>query len=102
MVTTPGGVIVSTECDNSNSNVSSLKVLRYDASSTATSLNATAEWNLTADLPSAAANSGLEAVSWIPDSYLTAHGFHDEHTNTAYDPAAYSGHGSGRAPRRSL
>ncbi|WP_368861913.1 lamin tail domain-containing protein [Frankia gtarii] len=95
VVTTPDGVVVSTERDNSNSGVSLLKVLRYDGSSTATSLTATAEWNLTSDLPAVAANSGLEAISWIPDSYLTAHGFHDEHTNTAYDPAAYSGHGSG-------
>ncbi|EIV96576.1 hypothetical protein FraQA3DRAFT_6480 [Frankia sp. QA3] len=95
VVTTPDGVVVATERDNSNSGVSLLKVLRYDVSSTATSLNATAEWNLTSDLPAVAANSGLEAVSWIPDTYLTAHGFHDEHTNTAYDPGAYPGHGSG-------
>ncbi|WP_374215858.1 lamin tail domain-containing protein [Frankia sp. AiPs1] len=95
VVSTPDGVVVATERDNSNSGTSLLKVLRYDGSSTATSLTATAEWNLTADLPSVAANSGLEAISWIPDTYLTAHGFHDEHTNTAYDPGAYPGHGSG-------
>ncbi|SNQ46215.1 conserved exported hypothetical protein [Frankia canadensis] len=92
---TPDGMVVSTERDNSHDTVSLLKVLRYDASSTASSLTATAEWNLTADLPAVAANSGLEAISWIPDSYLTAHGFRDDHTGAVYDPATYAGHGSG-------
>lgn len=95
VVATPDGILVSTERDNDNDNVSLLKVLRYNGSSTATSLNATAEWNLTADLPAAAANSGLESIAWVADSYLTAHGFLDEHTNAAYNPANYSGHGTG-------
>ncbi|MEX5631696.1 lamin tail domain-containing protein [Parafrankia sp. FMc2] len=95
VVITPDGALVATERNNSSDSTSLLKVLRYDIASTATSLNATAEWNLTADLPAVAANSGLEAISWIPDSYLTAHGFHDEHAGAVYTPAAYPGHGSG-------
>ncbi|MEU5696780.1 lamin tail domain-containing protein [Actinosynnema sp. NPDC020468] len=95
VVATPDGLFVSTERDNNVSGTSALKVLRYDPASTATTLNATGEWNLTADLPSVAANSGLEAISWIPDSYLTAHGFRDQHTGAAYTPASYPNHGTG-------
>ncbi|GAA4560830.1 hypothetical protein GCM10023193_21950 [Planotetraspora kaengkrachanensis] len=90
-----GGVFVSTERNNANSGVSRPEILRFDPAGTATSLSATREWNLTADLPAVAANSGLEAISWIPDSYLTSHGFRDEHTGAAYDPGAYPGHGDG-------
>ncbi|WP_329138636.1 lamin tail domain-containing protein [Streptomyces sp. NBC_01476] len=95
VVVTPDGVFVSTERDNDNDGKSLPEILRYDASSTASSLNATATWNLTSDLPSVPANSGLEGISWVPDSFLTAHGFRDEHTGGVYDPAAYPGHGSG-------
>ncbi|WP_433080965.1 hypothetical protein ACQP1P_44695 [Dactylosporangium sp. CA-052675] len=55
----------------------------------------TREWNLTADLPPVAANSGLEGITFVPDSYLTAKGFRDEHTGAAYDPATYPNHGGG-------
>ncbi|WP_405014831.1 lamin tail domain-containing protein [Kitasatospora sp. NBC_01539] len=95
VVVTPDGTFVSTERDNGNSGTSMPKILRFDTSSSASSLNATAEWNLTSDLPSVAANSGLEGISWIPDSFLTAHGFRDEHTGAAYAPASYASHGSG-------
>jgi len=95
VVTTPDGMFVSTERDNNNNGKSLPEILRFDTSSTASSLNATATWNLTSDLPSLPANSGPEGISWIPDTFLTAHGFHDEHTGTAYDPASYPDHGSG-------
>ncbi|GLZ40249.1 lamin tail domain-containing protein [Actinokineospora sp. NBRC 105648] len=94
VVATPDGLVVATERDNSGGG-SALKVLRYDGTSSASTLNATAEWNLTADLPSVAANSGLEAISWVPDSFLTARGFRDEHTGAAYNPSTYAGHGTG-------
>ncbi|ABW13663.1 conserved hypothetical protein [Parafrankia sp. EAN1pec] len=94
MVVTPDGVMVATERDN-NGSTSLPKIARFDVSSTATALNATAEWDLTSDLPAVAANSGPEGIAWIPDSFLTAHGFRDEHTSAAYNPASYPGHGSG-------
>ncbi|SFE20205.1 Hemolysin-type calcium-binding repeat-containing protein [Actinacidiphila alni] len=90
-----GGVFVSTERNNDDSGVSRPEVLRFDPSASGSSLAATGEWDLTADLPVVGANSGLEGITWIPDSYLTAHGFRDEHTGAAYDPAAYPGHGDG-------
>lgn len=94
VVATPEGVFVSTERDNDNGDASKPEVLRYDAS-TAASLDATAEWDLTEDLPEVHSNKGLEAITWIPDAALTAHGFRDEHTKAAYDPAEYPGHGGG-------
>ncbi|WP_188284753.1 lamin tail domain-containing protein [Streptomyces sp. CBMA29] len=92
-----GGVFVSTERDNSHSGVSRPEVLRFDppGPSSGTSLNATREWNLTSDLPPVGANSGLEGITWVPDSYLTSHGFRDQHTGAAYSPAVYPGHGDG-------
>ncbi|GAA1018739.1 hypothetical protein Aple_026330 [Acrocarpospora pleiomorpha] len=90
-----GGVFVSTERDNGNSGVSRPTIVRFDPSGTGSTLTATKEWNLTADLPAVGANAGLEAISWIPDSFLTSRGFLDEHTGAAYDPAGYPGHGDG-------
>ncbi len=89
-------IYVSAERDNSAGNVSRMSVLRYDyAWPTGTSLTATHEWNLTADLPAAGANTGLEALTWIPDSYLLATGFFDAAANAVYDPGRYPDHGTG-------
>ncbi|MGW4649102.1 lamin tail domain-containing protein [Kitasatospora sp. NPDC004289] len=88
-----GGVFVSSERDGSGS--SRLSVLRYDVSGTSTSLTATKEWNLTADLPSVGSNAGLEAITWVPDAALTAAGFKDASTGAAYDPAGYGAHSGG-------
>ncbi|WP_051071898.1 hypothetical protein [Amycolatopsis decaplanina] len=95
VVATPDGVVAATERDGDNSKTSALKVLRYDVSGTAKTLTAKAEWDLTADLPKVSANDGLEAVSWIPDSALTAKGFVDERTKAPYNPSGYPGHGTG-------
>ncbi|OKI32431.1 hypothetical protein A6A29_21910 [Streptomyces sp. TSRI0281] len=95
VVVTPDGMFVATERDNSKGSTSAPKILRFDASSTTSSLNATQEWNLTSDLPSLPANAGPEALSWVPDTFLTAHGFRDERTGATYDPAGYPGHGNG-------
>ncbi|QXV56760.1 SdiA-regulated domain-containing protein [Amycolatopsis sp. TNS106] len=95
VVATPDGVVAATERDGDNSKTSALKVLRYDVSGSAKTLSAKAEWNLTADLPKVSANDGLEAVSWIPDSALTAKGFVDQRTKAPYNPSSYPGHGTG-------
>lgn len=86
-----GAIYLSTERDNANSGVSRPAVERFDPATGAI----TSEWNLTADLPPVAANSGLEGITFVPDSYLTAKGFRDEHTGAAYDPATYPNHGGG-------
>ncbi|WP_083958070.1 lamin tail domain-containing protein [Herbidospora mongoliensis] len=90
-----GGVFVSTERDNGNSGVSRPAILRFDPTGVNTTLNATKEWVLTADLPVVGANLGLEAITWVPDSYLTSKGFVDEKTGAAYKPADYPNHGEG-------
>ena len=37
----------------------------------------------------------LEGIAWVPDTYLTAHGFKDQATNATYNPATYANHGTG-------
>ncbi|MBT1622136.1 lamin tail domain-containing protein [Curtobacterium flaccumfaciens pv. oortii] len=92
----PGAVYVSTERDNDVSKTSRPSVLRYATTDGSEStLRATDEWDLAADFPGLGANAGLEGVTWIPDSWLTEHGFADEHTGAAYAPSTYAGHGEG-------
>lgn len=95
IVFTPDGVFTATERDNDDGDTSKPAVLRYATSGSGKSLNATGEWDLTSDLPSVEPNKGLEAISWVPDSALTAHKFRDEHTKAAYNPANYPNHGTG-------
>ncbi|AYF99556.1 hypothetical protein D7I47_10545 [Protaetiibacter intestinalis] len=94
-----GGVYVATERSSAASSTSRPSILRYDVSGTGTTLIATNEWNLSADLTATVgtigANSGLEGITWIPDAVLTARGFVDESTGLAYDPADYLQHGTG-------
>jgi hypothetical protein len=89
------GMYVATERNNSNSGVSRPAVLRYDVTGSGTSLTATNEWNLTSDLPAVAANSGLEGITWVPDSALVAQGFFDVAAGHLYNPADYANHGGG-------
>jgi hypothetical protein len=88
-------VYVSTERNNDNNSVSRPAVLRFDTTDTGATLAATADWNLTADIPGLPANKGAEAITWIPDSYLSEHGFVDENTSAPYVPGDYPGHGDG-------
>jgi len=99
-VTTVGGssatgLYVSTERNNSANGTSRNSILLFDVSGGAATINATREWNLTADLPATGANLGMEAITWLPDTYLTAHGFLDESTAQPYSPATYPDHGTG-------
>jgi hypothetical protein len=88
-------IYVATERDNNNSGVSRLSILRYDTAGTGTELVATHEWNLNGDLPVVGPNLGLEAITWVPDSYLVANSFFDEGANHPYNPAEYPDHGTG-------
>jgi hypothetical protein len=86
---------VSTERDNANNAISRNSVLRFEATGTATELIATHEWNLTASLPPTGPNVGIEAITWIPDSFLTEKGFFDESKGHTYSPAEYPNHAGG-------
>jgi Lamin Tail Domain len=88
-------VYVSTERNGDAGTVSRLSVLRFDTSAPGAALTATNEWNLTGDLPAADANLGLEAITWIPDSFLVGAGFVDESTGQLYAPSSYANHGTG-------
>jgi hypothetical protein len=88
-------IYVATERDNDVGGASRPGVLRYDPAGAATSLNATHEWDLTADLPAVDPNAGFEAITWIPDALLVARGFRDDKLGKPYAPADYPGHGDG-------
>jgi len=87
-----GGVYVATERDGAGP--SRPAILRYVPSGSGGALTATNDWNLSADLPGLGANEGLEAIAWVPDSYLTAKGFKKDGGAT-YNPADYPNHGAG-------
>ena len=89
----PNGVYVATERDGGGA--SRPAILRYDVSSAGTTLNATRDWNLAADLPGLGSNTGPEAITWVPDDLLVAKGFFDESAQASYDPASYPNHGDG-------
>ncbi|MBD3915194.1 lamin tail domain-containing protein [Nocardioides hwasunensis] len=90
-----GAVYLAAERDNSVSGVSRNTVLRYVPGTSASSMHATDEWNLNDLLPTLGANLGLEGITWIPDSALTAGGFLDQAKGKAYAPADYPHHGTG-------
>ncbi|MFT7474651.1 MAG: hypothetical protein ACI81L_001576, partial [Verrucomicrobiales bacterium] len=86
---------VASERDNNNNGVSRPSVLRYDVTASGTSLAASMEWNLTADLPASVPNGGIESITWIPDAALVGSGFVDEVLGQLYDPANHPNHGTG-------
>ncbi|MEI9947686.1 MAG: lamin tail domain-containing protein [Pseudomonadota bacterium] len=86
---------IASERDNENNGVSRLVVLQFDGSTASSTISALRDWDLTANLPVVGANLGLEAIAWIPDSYLVSKGFIDESKNLPYDPASYANHEGG-------
>jgi hypothetical protein len=86
---------VAAERNNASNGVSRNSILRFDPTAAGTTLTATREWNLTADIPATGANLGLEAITFVPDAYLVSRGFVDVTTNAPYDPAAYPSHAGG-------
>ncbi|WP_116952543.1 lamin tail domain-containing protein [Jiangella endophytica] len=94
-VTGDGSVVVGTERDNDADDLSQLSLLRFDVSGAEPSLTASAEWDLTPQLPPTGPNTGIEAVEWVPDDVLTGLGFADASAGAAYDPDGYAPHGGG-------
>jgi hypothetical protein len=89
------GMYVATERNNDASGVSRNSILRVDPTGAGATLEATREWDLTADLPAVGPNLGMEAITWIPDTFLVSRGFFDESKGHAYLPAEYPNHGDG-------
>jgi hypothetical protein len=90
-----GAVYMASERNNDVSGISRMSVLRFDPNAAGATLTATNEWDLTSQIPAAGANLGLEGVTWVPDSFLTAGGFIDQSTGQAYKPSDYPLHGTG-------
>lgn len=88
-------IYVASERDNAHGGVSRLSILRYDTAAAGSTLVATHEWNVTGDLPAVFYNAGFEALTWVPDEFLVAHGFFDEAAGHTYMPSQYPGHGTG-------
>lgn len=89
------GLYIATERNNQTSSVSRNTILRFDAQQAGATLTATHAWDLTADLPAVGPNLGLEAITWVPDSFLVNRGFFDEAAGRTYNPADYPNHGTG-------
>lgn len=86
---------VAAERNNDDKKVIRLSILRYDLSGSKGLISATHEWNITKDVPGTTLNHGIEAIAWIPDTYLVQRGFVDDSRQAAYDPALYPNHGTG-------
>jgi hypothetical protein len=88
-----GALYISTERDNAASGVPLDSILRFDPTTSGTTLSATDQWLLTADLgftdPSDS-NLGFEGVAYVPDSFLVGAGFRTD-ADVRYDPADYPG-----------
>jgi hypothetical protein len=95
-VTTVAGddvaVYVAAERDNDSSNTSRNSILRFETSGT--SLTATREWRLDGVFGKTPANTGVESLTWIPDSVFVAMGFRTT-DGKPYAPADYTDHGTG-------
>lgn len=87
LVVTNGAAWVSTE--RVFDGVSRNSILRVPLSGSSSTLGRTREWKLGAEFPAIGANAGLEALDFVPDSFLVAQGFRDEARGRTYDPAAY-------------
>lgn len=90
-----GGLFVATERNNAASGTSRNAIMRFDPTAPGSTISATQIWDITTDIPSNGANLGLEAITWVPDTFLVAQGLRDQVTNAAYNPALYANHGNG-------
>ncbi|MGO2113195.1 MAG: lamin tail domain-containing protein, partial [Pseudoclavibacter sp.] len=84
-----GLVYVGVERDDDASGVSRNTVLQVDPDASGDELVASAEWALNDLIPETGANSGVEAVEWVPDAAVA--GLVDDATGAAYDPATHAG-----------
>lgn len=89
-----GRLYIASERDNSNKGVNQNVILAVDPDAEGPDVVAEQEWDLTASLPQVAANTGLEAVEWVPDAALDGL-LVDATTSAPYDPTRYPGHGDG-------
>ncbi|MEU9203249.1 lamin tail domain-containing protein [Streptomyces sp. NPDC048332] len=96
-----GHIYVTSERDNADNKAPKDTIMEFDPASTASTLTPVHQWDMTSQFPQLDtgskddANLGFEGVGYVPDSWLTASGWTDPRTGTAYDPASYPLHGAG-------
>ncbi|MFJ9456784.1 lamin tail domain-containing protein [Kitasatospora sp. NPDC101447] len=96
-----GHLYVTSERDNSNNTVPKDTIMEFDPAATGSTLTPVHQWDMTSQFPQLNtgskddANLGFEGVGYVPDSWLTANGWVDPLTGSAYNPANYPLHGAG-------
>lgn len=86
-----GMLYLAIERDNSDKGTNMNMIMQVDPNTDGTgSIPSSMEWNVTASLPDVAANTGLEAIEWIPDSALAGQ-LWDDAAGAPYDPANFEG-----------
>lgn len=85
---------ICSERDNAKK-ISQPSILRFVEDPNSNQLTASNFWDLTKDVPVVDYNSGFEGITWIPDSWLVAHSYWNEKTNSLYKPSLYENHGTG-------
>lgn len=89
-VTAVGNALyVASERNDARGGVSRNSILRFEVGGADETLVATHEWDLTARIPPTGPNLGIEAITFVPDSFLVASGFVDQGTGRGYDPSAH-------------
>ena len=79
-----GMVYVASERDNSDKGVNYNTILMVDPRAEGTDLVALKEWDVTRLLPEVSANTGIEAIEWIPRNHIEGL-IVDKNTNEALD-----------------
>ncbi|MFF8926982.1 lamin tail domain-containing protein [Streptomyces longwoodensis] len=96
-----GHLYVTSERDNASNTAPKDTIMEFDPAATGATLTPLRQWDMTAQFPQLDtgskddANLGFEGVAYVPDSWLTANGWVDPRTGSAYAPARYPLHGSG-------
>ena len=86
-------IYVAAERNNDASSTSRNSVLRFETSGSG-ALTATREWKLDVIFKATPANTGVESLTWIPDSMFISMGYRDA-SGKVYSPADYPDHGAG-------
>ncbi|MEV6021119.1 MULTISPECIES: lamin tail domain-containing protein [unclassified Streptomyces] len=96
-----GHLYVTSERDNANNTAPKDTIMEFDPAATGSTLTPLHQWDMTSQFPQLNtgskddANLGFEGVGYVPDSWLTANGWVDPLTGSAYNPANYPLHGAG-------
>jgi hypothetical protein len=83
-----GNAYAAVERDNNNKNVNCNVILKFNPWENSPTVVASSEWDITRLLPDVPANSGIEAVEWVPDNELEGK-LYDTNKNGLYRASDY-------------